>query len=1064
VNEVRDFGWEYVWHCHILSHEEMDMMRPIILNVATAAPAAPAVTATPGTSGTRLVWTDATPVNYVTRAGFGKPAAEIGYEIERAGGAAGTFTLIARALANATSFVDATALRDVYYRYRVTSWNDAGRTSSAIVEVNTEWKVPPASTYAPTSLSFGEQKVGVPSAPKTIKLSNSGASALVIEGMAIQGVRASDFAQTNDCGGRVAAHGSCTITVTFTALGLGSRTASLWVSTNDPGNPNAEIPLSGSATAATATVLPASLTFADQRVATDSPPKSVTVTNPGTSTLGISAITLGGTNAADYRFQTTCAATLAPSASCRIDVTFRPTAIGQRRAAITIASDDPAHPALAVPLLGTGAAPVVNVSPLAVAFPAQRAGTTSAATTVTVSNTGTVALGFNSISFSGANAGDFTKTTTCGTTLAYGSTCTVSVKFAPTAGGARSAGLVVDTDAGVRTVNLTGTGTAPAASVSPASFTFPDQRVGTQSAAKDFVISNTGTADLTVSGFSIAGADAADFAAPTSTCTAPVAPGASCTAYVTFRPSVVGPRSAELVVSSDAAQVKVPVSGTGIVPTATIAPASLAFPDQRVGTASAAQQVTISNTGALPVAVRSVTIAGANAGDFPRTSTCGATLAVGASCTIDVTFRPAATGARSAALAVDTDAAQTTVALAGIGVAPVAVIAPASLAFGNQQVGTSSAAKQVTVTNTGTAPLGITGVSVGGANAADFMLTNGCGASLAVGASCAVGVVFRPGAPGGRAGSLEIASDDPSKAITSATLTGTAVAVTLDPDPQSPSPHLNTAAVTFKATAAGSTGYSYQFWLWVGNTKTLVKDWSESATWSMPVGQAPGTYALQVLVRTSAAVAFDATSYLRYVVIDAVPATGVTLAVDPPATSPHLNTTPATFRAAATGSSQYTFQFWLWIGSSKTMVRDWDASNTWEMPSGQPAATYAVQVLVRTSNAVAFDATAYLRTVVIDAIPATAVTLTVDPATPSPHANATPATFTAAGFGSAGYSYQFWLWVGNTRTVVRDWSAGDAWTMPAQQAPGTYAVQVLVRTSSSVPYDVTAYLPYVVTR
>jgi Abnormal spindle-like microcephaly-assoc'd, ASPM-SPD-2-Hydin len=264
------------------------------------------------------------------------------------------------------------------------------------------------------------------------------------------------------------------------------------------------------------------------------------------------------------------------------------------------------------------------------------------------------------------------------------------------------------------------------------------------------------------------------------------------------------------------------------------------------------------------VAVRSVTIAGANAGDFPRTSTCGATLAVGASCTIDVTFTPAATGARSAALAVDTEAVQTTVALAGSGVAPVAVLGPASLAFGNQQVGVSSAAKQVTVTNTGTAPLAITGVSVGGANAADFTLTNGCGASLAVGASCSVVVTFTPAAPAPRTATLLVATNDVVNPVQAVALSGNGISVTLSSDYASP--HVNTTPVKFTATASGSSGYSYQYALWIGNTRTVVRDWSSDPAWTMPAGQAPADYAVQVLVRTSPLVTYDVHATLTYAV------------------------------------------------------------------------------------------------------------------------------------------------------------------------------------------------------
>ena len=88
TNQLFNFGWEYVWHCHILSHEEMDMMRPMQFNVARALPTAPVLSAT-GTSGSpvNLTWTDGTPA--ADPATLGNPANEIGFRIERATGATG---------------------------------------------------------------------------------------------------------------------------------------------------------------------------------------------------------------------------------------------------------------------------------------------------------------------------------------------------------------------------------------------------------------------------------------------------------------------------------------------------------------------------------------------------------------------------------------------------------------------------------------------------------------------------------------------------------------------------------------------------------------------------------------------------------------------------------------------------------------------------------------------------------------------------------------------------------------------------------------------------------------
>ncbi len=80
---MTNFGWEYVWHCHILSHEEMDMMRPITLQVPRTVPDKPVLTVSPGTrTGWPLTWTDGTPVSITDPTTWGNPKNEIGYRIE----------------------------------------------------------------------------------------------------------------------------------------------------------------------------------------------------------------------------------------------------------------------------------------------------------------------------------------------------------------------------------------------------------------------------------------------------------------------------------------------------------------------------------------------------------------------------------------------------------------------------------------------------------------------------------------------------------------------------------------------------------------------------------------------------------------------------------------------------------------------------------------------------------------------------------------------------------------------------------------------------------------------
>ncbi len=137
INEVIDFGWEYVVHCHILSHEEMDMMRPVTVHVPRAVPPAPVLAFRRGS--VILEWTDGTPVDYANPSTWTNPGtAEIGYRIERAlvtDGVAGPFAEIAKVGANTVTHTDLPADPTQIYDYRVFAYNQAGETSSNVIRV-----------------------------------------------------------------------------------------------------------------------------------------------------------------------------------------------------------------------------------------------------------------------------------------------------------------------------------------------------------------------------------------------------------------------------------------------------------------------------------------------------------------------------------------------------------------------------------------------------------------------------------------------------------------------------------------------------------------------------------------------------------------------------------------------------------------------------------------------------------------------------------------------------------------------------------------------------------------
>ena len=191
------------------------------------------------------------------------------------------------------------------------------------------------------------------------------------------------------------------------------------------------------------------------------------------------------------------------------------------------------------------------VSPSSLAFGVRVLGSKSPAQVVTLSNTDTTAFGISSITLTGPDPKDFIQTNTCGTSIPASSSCTVSVSFDPRSVNNRTATLSIADGApgSPQTVALQGTGTA--GSLTPATVTFPRQKVGTTSNPKVVTLTNaSNSATLAISGITLGGANPGDYS-QTPTCGASLAPRASCTISVTFSPQATGARPASLSVKDN---------------------------------------------------------------------------------------------------------------------------------------------------------------------------------------------------------------------------------------------------------------------------------------------------------------------------------------------------------------------------------------------------------------------------------------------------------------------------------------------------------------------------------
>jgi hypothetical protein len=405
--------------------------------------------------------------------------------------------------------------------------------------------------------------------------------------------------------------------------------------------------------------------------------------------------------------------------------------------------------------------------------------------------------------------GDFGQTNTCGSSIAAGGSCTVSVKFTPTATGSRTGNLTISASGITNTVPLSGTGVAPGPILSPnpSSLTFAGTIVGSPAATQAVTVTNSGTTSATVSGVTASG----DYS-QTNNCST-LAVGDSCTVTVKFTPTTSGTRTGNVTITSNAnnSPTTVALTGSGIGSDTNIARGKTASASSEVNGTQAASTVTDGDAGtywesannAFPQWLQVDLGANYSVGKvtlkLPPSSSWGTrtqTLSVQTS-TNGTSFGTAVnsatytftsptnvvnipvptTNARYVRVNVTANSgwpagqvSEFEVYPSGGTSTPSATLStdPGSLSFTSQALNTTSAAKAVTITNTGSAAASLTSIVASG----DYTMTSTCGSSIAAGASCTANVSFRPTASGTRTGALTVSSNATNSPTTVA-LTGT---------------------------------------------------------------------------------------------------------------------------------------------------------------------------------------------------------------------------------------------------------------------------------------------------
>lgn len=517
------------------------------------------------------------------------------------------------------------------------------------------------------------------------------------------------------------------------------------------------------------------LYFGSQPRGTTSSPRAVTFANLGTTGIKISSCKISG----DFAMVKDCTGrTVPPGIESPIDLTFKPTQVGPRTGTLTIASG--AGPRV-VNLSGVGSS--VQISPGTLRFTRQVLNTSSAPQTVTVTNEGASPLTVSEV----RTEGDYSRTTNCGSSnVPPKGTCTINVTYTPTQSGLRYGALHLTFADPASPYNVNLTGSATGVVVSTGSLSFGNQYADTQSAPQQVVLANRTGTRLSVGQPNVTGAFT-----QSNNCAGGLAPGGQCTFNVSFIPPTAGKMTGVLqIIDSDfESPQSVSLSGTGLVSAVTVSPNVVQFGEVVVKGTGVPQVITLTNNGSSVLAISAI----AASGDFRQTNNCGHSLPARSSCNVTLTFTPSAAGLRTGTLTISDSDSSSPQSVTLSGTATMIWVSPRTFTFGTHTVGSPTPSKVVTVKNTGTVPVSMAPLSIGGTDSGDFQATSNCGNSLAAGATCTAALRFTPTNAGARTATLLVTDSDPGSPQP-ANLIGVGTLLTWSP-----------GAIIFPATTVGKT-------------------------------------------------------------------------------------------------------------------------------------------------------------------------------------------------------------------------------------------------------------------
>lgn len=532
-----------------------------------------------------------------------------------------------------------------------------------------------------------------------------------------------------------------------------------------------------------ASVTPASLSFPSQVFQTQSSPLTVTLENTGSLPLVTTSITPTG----DFTKTENCTTqTVAVGASCTINVTFAPGATGPLTGQLTIFANVYGGQ-ITVDLNGIGSpAGAVTLSTTTLNLGDAEVGVLSPVTqSVGVINSSSAAIPITGIGIT--QPFSIAGNSTCGTTaFAANNTCQITVAFTPTSAGAVTGLLTLNDGAGTQVVQLSGTGqAAPTDILNPTTLAFPATGVGQVSpASTQTQITITNDGDLPLTGITVT--PSAQFQA-SSNFVSQIPSHSQGVVTVQFAPTSTGPQTGTLTITDFTTQLHtqtVALSGNGLLSAAfTISPTSLTFSTSQPGVASTPQTVTVTNSGGAPMAGVQIQLTGPAANSYLLSNnTCnGMALNSGSSCTVDVSFTPAATGPIAATLAASSSTTNVTAAsiqLNGAGQLATALSVSPTLVTFATATGVNQPSAPLTVTVTNSSQYAIASVALAASGSFTMSSQGTCASGIAAGGACTASIIFDPTVFGPATGTLTVSSPVVTTPAT-ATLAGTGFDFTL---------------------------------------------------------------------------------------------------------------------------------------------------------------------------------------------------------------------------------------------------------------------------------------------